>query len=165
MQDNELLTQLIFSFDSSVEKRRSTFSHGKLPFRSPTVEALVDAGFYHVKDDTVQCWACSVLLDGWEPHDDPIDEHRKHSPDCPLFNLSDRNNPTVEEVLEIKIDRFRNDIVKNYIPYALSKHQRRLQRYTEEVLEVKEALKKGKNIPLQRQPSIRTKSQKKSSNV
>ena len=160
MDDNEFLTELIFSFDCTLEKRRLTFSHSKLPFKSPSVEALLDAGFYHLKEDAVQCWGCSIVLDGWEPHDDPIEEHRKHSPDCPIFNLSDRNNPTAEEILEIKVARFRTDILKNYIPYTLSKHQRRLQCSREEVLGVKEKFKKGKDLPLQRQASVRTKSKR-----
>ena len=150
MDDNELLTQLIFSFDSTLENRRLTFFHVKLPFRSPTVGSLLDAGFYYFKDDAVQCWACSIVLDGWEPDDDPIKEHKKHSPHCPIFDLSDRNNPTAEEIFYIKVIRFRNDVLKNYIPYTLSKHQERLQCATKEVLESKEALKRGKDLPLQK---------------
>jgi len=30
----------------------------------------------------VTCFLCSKSLDGWEPGDDPVSEHYRHSPDC-----------------------------------------------------------------------------------
>ncbi|KAI6648667.1 hypothetical protein LOD99_7894 [Oopsacas minuta] len=158
MDDDDFLTQLIFSFDSSLKARKKTFSNRKLPFKSPTVDALLDAGFFYLKEDSVQCWACAIVLDGWEPDDDPLEEHKKHSPDCPSFNLSSRNNPTLEEYLEIRLARFKSDILKNYFPYAQHKLLSRLQGVTDEVLGVSEKIKKEKK------GSLRTSSRLNSSN-
>lgn len=32
--------------------------------------------------DSVRCFTCNKFLDGWEPNDDPLEEHKKHSKDC-----------------------------------------------------------------------------------
>ncbi|XXG98296.1 hypothetical protein Hte_004619 [Hypoxylon texense] len=36
------------------------------------------------------CTYCSLALDGWEPKDNPWDEHYKRSPDCQFFALMDQ---------------------------------------------------------------------------
>eukprot|EP00039_Didymoeca_costata_P006366 m.89550 g.89550 ORF g.89550 m.89550 type:complete len:308 (+) comp13228_c0_seq2:83-1006(+) len=49
------------------------------------------AGFFHDSSedspDNVTCFMCNKSLDGWERTDDPIQEHKKHSPACPFMNL------------------------------------------------------------------------------
>jgi hypothetical protein len=46
----------------------------------------VKAGFYFdpsaAHPDNVKCYLCEKSLDGWEPDDDPIAEHVRHSPNC-----------------------------------------------------------------------------------
>ncbi|CAK1357524.1 Protein bir1 [Cercospora beticola] len=56
------------------------------PHAHPSKEALARAGFFYRpasdSDDNVQCFHCSVKLDGWEETDDPISEHLAHSNYC-----------------------------------------------------------------------------------
>ena len=37
--------------------------------------------------DGVTCFYCTLSLDGWEPKDDPLHEHKRRSPDCIFFAL------------------------------------------------------------------------------
>lgn len=52
---------------------------------------MAEAGFYYSghgeEDDSVTCFACSKVLDGWERTDDPWKEHKKHAPNCPFVKL------------------------------------------------------------------------------
>ncbi|GAM89959.1 hypothetical protein ANO11243_079990 [Dothideomycetidae sp. 11243] len=41
-------------------------------------------------EDGTTCFYCNLSLDGWEPKDDPIEEHRKRQPDCKFFALIER---------------------------------------------------------------------------
>ncbi|KAB0376231.1 hypothetical protein FD755_012874, partial [Muntiacus reevesi] len=46
-------------------------------------EQMATAGFIHRptenKPDLARCFFCFKELEGWEPDDDPIEEHKKHS--------------------------------------------------------------------------------------
>ncbi|EPS25332.1 hypothetical protein PDE_00265 [Penicillium oxalicum 114-2] len=52
-------------------------------------EKMVEAGWYFCpnddSDDLASCAYCKLSLDGWEPKDDPFDEHHRRSPDCSFF--------------------------------------------------------------------------------
>lgn len=54
---------------------------------------LVEAGWCYDPspeyDDGVRCFYCDLSLDGWEPKDDPLNEHRRRSPECHFFLLSE----------------------------------------------------------------------------
>ncbi|KAL2267267.1 hypothetical protein VTJ83DRAFT_4544 [Remersonia thermophila] len=56
------------------------------PHKAPSAMALAKAGFFfepHPKSpDNVVCFLCKKSLDGWEQHDDPVEEHLRHSPTC-----------------------------------------------------------------------------------
>ncbi|KAK4098324.1 hypothetical protein N658DRAFT_477355 [Parathielavia hyrcaniae] len=56
------------------------------PHKTLSPVALAKAGFYfepHPKSpDNVVCFLCSKSLDGWEEHDDAVEEHLRHSPTC-----------------------------------------------------------------------------------
>jgi len=41
-------------------------------------------------EDGATCFYCSLSLDGWEPKDDPEEEHRRRSPECGFFALLER---------------------------------------------------------------------------
>lgn len=47
---------------------------------------MAEAGFYFCgndrENDTAACFVCGKILDGWESTDVPIEEHRKHAPQC-----------------------------------------------------------------------------------
>lgn len=53
------------------------------------LQQMAAAGFFVVKanEDNCKCYMCHKELDGWEPGDDPMKEHSKHAPACPLMNL------------------------------------------------------------------------------
>ncbi|KKY33955.1 putative chromosome segregation protein [Diaporthe ampelina] len=72
----------------------------------PTPERLARAGFFSYtkppyQDDNVVCAYCTIALDSWESHDDPMREHKARSPSCPFvrgrqtvrnMNGDDNNN-------------------------------------------------------------------------
>ncbi|KAI0387944.1 hypothetical protein F5Y04DRAFT_241365 [Hypomontagnella monticulosa] len=80
---------------SMVEARKATFGgrwphEGKRGWKCKTKQ-LVEAGWKYTptadSDDMATCTYCSLALDGWEPKDNPSDEHYKRSPDCQFFGL------------------------------------------------------------------------------
>ncbi|KAE8378407.1 hypothetical protein BDV26DRAFT_281076 [Aspergillus bertholletiae] len=52
-------------------------------------EKMVDGGWYFCpteeSNDLASCAYCKLSLDGWEPKDDPYDEHYRRSADCSFF--------------------------------------------------------------------------------
>ncbi|NWV09527.1 BIRC5 protein, partial [Ptilonorhynchus violaceus] len=75
-----------------------------------TPERMAAAGFVHCPSenspDVAQCFFCLKELEGWEPDDDPLEEHRKHSADCGFLSLQkEPANLTVQEFL--KLDKMR----------------------------------------------------------
>lgn len=52
---------------------------------------MVEAGWCYNPlpeyDDCVMCFYCGTSLDGWEPKDDPMKEHKKRAEDCHFFTL------------------------------------------------------------------------------
>ncbi|XP_050392846.1 baculoviral IAP repeat-containing protein 5 [Patella vulgata] len=82
-----------------------------------TPQRLAEAGFYHCptdqEPDAVCCFLCFKELDGWEPTDDPWEEHVKHSPNCPFLKI---NKPieelTVEQFIKLEIKRQKNKMQK-----------------------------------------------------
>ncbi|KAE8153922.1 hypothetical protein BDV25DRAFT_10004 [Aspergillus avenaceus] len=52
-------------------------------------EKMVDGGWYFCpteeSNDLASCAYCKLSLDGWEPKDDPFDEHYRRSADCSFF--------------------------------------------------------------------------------
>lgn len=80
--------------------RRATFDagegwahEGKKGWRCKTSK-MVDAGWIcdlsPDTEDGATCFYCNLSLDGWEPKDDPLHEHKRRSPDCQFFILRDR---------------------------------------------------------------------------
>ncbi|KAJ9640962.1 hypothetical protein H2199_005630 [Coniosporium tulheliwenetii] len=81
--------------DKYVQARRATFQdswpHETKKGWKCKVKKMVEAGWCYDPspeyDDGVTCFYCNLSLDGWEPKDDPLEEHRKRSPDCYFFTL------------------------------------------------------------------------------
>ena len=77
---------------ATIESRLATFEpptkRSKLgwPHKTPTPEDLARAGFYYkpskASNDNTICYLCERQLAGWEPDDDPVEEHLKHSQEC-----------------------------------------------------------------------------------
>ncbi|POI28767.1 hypothetical protein CIB84_007483 [Bambusicola thoracicus] len=77
---------------------------------------MAAAGFVHCPSenspDVVQCFFCLKELEGWEPDDDPLEEHKKHSAGCAFAALQkDPANLTVQEFLKLDKKRTKNIIV------------------------------------------------------
>ncbi|KIW18516.1 hypothetical protein PV08_02804 [Exophiala spinifera] len=93
---------------STLEARLASFEppskRSKLgwPHKTPTPDELAKAGFYYkpssASNDNTICFMCGRFLDGWEPDDDPIQEHLKHSSDCPWAILMDAAQNTSLDV-------------------------------------------------------------------
>ncbi|XP_060603746.1 baculoviral IAP repeat-containing protein 5-like [Ruditapes philippinarum] len=79
--------------------------------------ALASAGFYHIptneEPDATRCFCCYKDLDGWEPDDNPWEEHRKHSPHCAFLSLNKSvEKLTVDEFLKLECERQKNKLKK-----------------------------------------------------
>ncbi|KIV94770.1 hypothetical protein PV10_02502 [Exophiala mesophila] len=61
-------------------------------------EKMVEAGWHFAPtpecEDYVSCVHCKLSLDGWEPKDNPFDEHYKRSPECPFFHFAGTTAPS-----------------------------------------------------------------------
>jgi hypothetical protein len=86
--------------EEMVNARRATFEagdgwahEGKKGWRCK-ISKMVDAGWTcdlsPETEDGATCFYCNLSLDGWEPKDDPLDEHKRRSPDCPFFRLQEQ---------------------------------------------------------------------------
>ncbi|PMD47483.1 BIR-domain-containing protein [Hyaloscypha variabilis F] len=89
-----------------IEARKATFSD-KWPHETKKgwkckTKQMVDSGWKYTPtmecDDMATCTYCSLMLDGWEPSDKPLEEHFKRSPECPFFTLvnSYKQSPAVK---------------------------------------------------------------------
>lgn len=76
-----------------------------------TPKKLAAAGFFHCptdqEPDAVRCFVCHKELDGWEPTDIPLQEHKKHSPNCPFLSIQNPSRMTVEETMRLLRDRYK----------------------------------------------------------
>ncbi|KAI5210071.1 hypothetical protein E4T39_00418 [Aureobasidium subglaciale] len=85
-----------------VEARTSTFGdmwpHEHKKGWKPKVKQMVEAGWAYdpspADEDGATCFYCNMSLDGWEPKDSPLEEHRRREPNCPFFALMDRYKST-----------------------------------------------------------------------
>ncbi|XP_076843389.1 baculoviral IAP repeat-containing protein 5.1-like isoform X2 [Brachyhypopomus gauderio] len=71
---------------------------------------MAKAGFIHVptdnSPDVAQCFFCYKELEGWEPQDDPVKEHKLHSSTCHFIQLKKNvEDLTVEEFLRLQKER------------------------------------------------------------
>ena len=72
-----------------------------------TPEKMAAAGFYCCgnknEPDLVRCYFCRKELNGWEPEDDPWEEHASHAKgNCAYVNLGKKPvELTVSDVLEL----------------------------------------------------------------
>lgn len=66
-----------------LENRLQTYSSWPLEFITP--EQLASAGFYYLNiADQVKCAFCGGIIGQWEINDQPLQEHRKFFPNCPI---------------------------------------------------------------------------------
>ncbi|CAN7996356.1 unnamed protein product [Ixodes hexagonus] len=77
---------------------------------------MAQAGFYYCpadnEPDLARCYVCFKELTGWEPNDDPAEEHAR-SLDCAFVQLRKTEaHLTVGEFLRLEKARFRNRFAK-----------------------------------------------------
>ncbi|CAD0107937.1 unnamed protein product [Aureobasidium uvarum] len=85
-----------------VEARTATFGdvwpHEHKKGWKPKVKQMVEAGWAYdpspADEDGATCFYCNMSLDGWEPKDSPLEEHRRREPNCLFFALCDRYKST-----------------------------------------------------------------------
>ncbi|XP_058791458.1 baculoviral IAP repeat-containing protein 5 [Phymastichus coffea] len=101
--------------------RLQTFKHW--PFKSDehcNPESMAAAGFYAVggedEPDLAECFMCSKQLDGWEPEDDPWQEHKKHQPNCPFveINKTDESQLTVKELFHLMEKHYKRKMTGDF---------------------------------------------------
>ncbi|KAJ3583246.1 hypothetical protein NHX12_034147 [Muraenolepis orangiensis] len=71
---------------------------------------MAEAGFLHTPSDNspdlAKCFFCLKELEGWEPEDDPLAEHKSHSPKCSFITLEKKvEELSVEEFLKLEMQR------------------------------------------------------------
>ncbi|XP_072044508.1 baculoviral IAP repeat-containing protein 5-like [Amphiura filiformis] len=82
-----------------------------------TPEKMAEAGFYHCpteqEPDLVRCYMCYKELDGWEPHDEPREEHKSHSSGCAFLSVKkSETDLTIEEYFRLEGQRQQNRLMK-----------------------------------------------------
>uniref|UniRef100_A0A336KV49 CSON000011 protein n=1 Tax=Culicoides sonorensis TaxID=179676 RepID=A0A336KV49_CULSO len=66
------------------KQRRLTFSDWNC--LSTDKLLLAQIGFYFIgSTDLVKCYFCNLEIGMWQPDDDPVKEHLRWSPNCPLL--------------------------------------------------------------------------------
>ncbi|TKX21861.1 inhibitor of apoptosis domain-containing protein [Elsinoe australis] len=80
--------------NARIETFGSSWPYEKKRGWKPKSKKLAEAGWIMDPslraEDGTTCFYCQLSLDGWEPKDDPIEEHRKRSKDCTFFDLLDK---------------------------------------------------------------------------
>ncbi|XP_059804396.1 baculoviral IAP repeat-containing protein 5a [Hypanus sabinus] len=102
----------------SFEERLGTFKNW--PFVTDcacTPENMAAAGFIHTPiengPDIAQCFFCYKELEGWEPEDEPLVEHKNHSSKCAFIALKKQfEHLTTEEFHKLDEQRVKNIMKK-----------------------------------------------------
>ena len=79
---------------------------------------MSEAGFYYVgtesEPDLARCYWCRRELGGWEPTDDPWEEHRRRP--CPFIGLGKRQEElTVEELKKLEKEKTVLVMVRQFV--------------------------------------------------
>ncbi|XP_070596213.1 baculoviral IAP repeat-containing protein 5 [Erythrolamprus reginae] len=120
------------------ENRLATFT--EWPFASDsccTADKMAEAGFIHcpVEDafDVARCFICLKELEGWDPEDDPMEEHRKHSPKCAFLALKkDILELTVQEFMKLRKE-WMNNILEKKIQSIITNLEKHAKGISEEI--------------------------------
>lgn len=75
------------------DNRKRTFDENNWTNHYISSDALAKSGcYFYGHPDTVKCQFCFIKLSQFEPADDPIEEHLKYSPNCPLIRRRNTAN-------------------------------------------------------------------------
>ncbi|XP_069849367.1 baculoviral IAP repeat-containing protein 5 isoform X1 [Dipodomys merriami] len=113
LKDHRLSTFKNWPFLEGCSCTPERVSRPGLPF-SPQ---MAEAGFIHCptenEPDLAQCFFCLKELEGWEPDDNPIEEHKKHSSGCAFLSVKKQfEELTLGEFLKLDRERAKNKIAK-----------------------------------------------------
>ncbi|XP_034247941.1 baculoviral IAP repeat-containing protein 5-like [Thrips palmi] len=80
---------------------------------------MAEAGFYFIgsksEPDLARCYVCCKELDGWEEHDNPWLEHKKHAPKCPYVLLDKKPaDLTVKDMYTLEAERMKRVLVMRH---------------------------------------------------
>lgn len=96
-------------------------SFKKWPFKTGSCSPakMAAAGFYHCPTpdgpDACKCFICFKELEGWEKNDDPWEEHKNHSSQCPFLNFDKPIEKfTVEEFIRLSMQIEKNRVMKQF---------------------------------------------------
>uniref|UniRef100_A0A336KCF4 CSON007021 protein n=1 Tax=Culicoides sonorensis TaxID=179676 RepID=A0A336KCF4_CULSO len=80
----------------NVENQRLlTFADWNQPKLDKTLMSQI--GFYFIgPTDLVKCHFCKVEIGMWQSEDNPVEEHLRWSPNCPLLNGRETNNVPID---------------------------------------------------------------------
>ncbi|EDV96091.1 death-associated inhibitor of apoptosis 1 [Drosophila grimshawi] len=92
------------------DERLKTYTNWPVPFLD--CHTLAKTGMYFTnEDDKVKCYFCEVEIGRWEPGDQPVSEHLRWSPNCPLLRRRPTNNiPISAEALDAILPPISYDI-------------------------------------------------------
>ncbi|KFV63017.1 Baculoviral IAP repeat-containing protein 5.1, partial [Dryobates pubescens] len=119
LKELSLASKLLSDFKEMYEYENRLKTFTKWPFTEDckcTPENMAKAGFVHCSDankpDVAKCFFCLMELDGWEPNDDPWEEHVKHH-NCGFLSLTKHfDDLTMEEFYMLEMTRLRTFICK-----------------------------------------------------
>ncbi|KAI9674178.1 MAG: hypothetical protein M1817_001996 [Caeruleum heppii] len=100
-----------------VEARKATYGdrwpHEQKKGWNCKTDKMVGAGWYYCptaeSDDFVSCAYCGLSVDGWEPKDKPLEEHRRRAPTCLFFEkktskATKGRKRTIDAVQEVPVE-------------------------------------------------------------
>ncbi|XP_063700335.1 death-associated inhibitor of apoptosis 1-like [Culicoides brevitarsis] len=77
------------------KNRLATFNNWHLTTTDKRL--LAQIGFYYTgTNDLVKCFFCNVEIGMWQPEDNPVDEHLRWSPNCPLLHGRETSNEPID---------------------------------------------------------------------
>lgn len=77
------------------KNRLLTFTNWSL--QTTDKRLLAQIGFYYIgPTDLVKCYFCNVEIGMWQPEDNPVDEHLRWSPNCPLLHGRETANEPID---------------------------------------------------------------------
>lgn len=105
------------------------------PMSKPSAKLMAEAGFYIPNKNApeiVKCFSCFIELDGWEPTDDPWEEHRKRAlllnPKCKYIELGKKESEFVVadflQIMKSIMIRIVQNENEKYLASTLSQHKK-----------------------------------------
>ena len=104
---NNTSTRLVIDLKNE-QNRLATFRN-RWPLSFISSNLLAKAGFYYLNvEDQVKCAYCGGIIGQWERGDDPLNEHIKFFPDCPIVrqNIQDDEDIGIQTVKAPKAPEF-----------------------------------------------------------